>query len=99
MKEFKKSKGKKIDVKIDGKAIYLNLTSGNMADFTRLAKTIDESDENAMFELAEKLFMPESYELVRFLDIDDFVAVLEVAVDVLEKEKDSLESRFKRADQ
>ena len=105
MKDFKTSKGKQLfnnkneAITIDKQFVYMSLDVNNMASFAKASKKIDINDETAIFDLATQIFTKESYELIKYLSIEDFVSVFELAISALEKEKDKLDNKFKRADQ
>ena len=105
MKDFKISKGKQLfnkdkePVTINGNKIYLNISTSAIKQIAKLSKTIDQNNTESVFILAEQMFTSESYKLIEFLDIEDFIMVVELAVEYWGKEVENIEQRFERSDQ
>lgn len=96
MIELKTKKGKRIDgIKIDGKDIYLDFTSGNLLNFAKEIKKIDSNDAEKLFEISEKLFESESFKIVRKLELKDFLFVLNRVTEELNKNTENLKNDFK----
>ena len=84
------------DVIIDGNPIYIDLSTGNIMKFTKLANELgDEPD--ALFELSKAVFEKESFELVEQLELQDFITVMDIVVDIIENYQIKTEQRFERA--
>jgi len=98
MKDFKTKSAVVLipEMQIDGKDIYLNLASGNLMKTVGWAKSVDLDDPEQMDQMAKLLFTEDSYSLVSRLKVEDFMVVLDLAYDVLDKQEKSVDERFKR---
>ena len=84
------------DVIVDGKQIYLDLSSGNVMEFTRLAEKTNEDDATALYELSKAVFEEKSFDLVRMLMLDDFIMVMDLVAGIIDQYKNETEQRFTR---
>lgn len=91
--DFKTTKGIKTDIRIDGKIITLNNSTGNTTTIYKKAlelnKRMEKAKENKemkkedidfFLSLAKDLF-GDDYELVSQLELQDFTKVLEIGVE------------------
>jgi len=100
MKDFKTKKSyKKIEeLKIDGKDIFLDISSGNIAKAAEFAKKMDKDDATQLLGLSEIMFKKESFELINKLEMQDFIDVTNLATEVLSKEEKKISSKFKKVE-
>jgi chaperonin cofactor prefoldin len=98
MKDFKTKKSEKLleEVQVDGQDIYMNLAAVNMLNAGKLAERFDDDRIGITLELAEMLFIKESYALVQFMDLEDLADLLDIATKVLNEQENTLTERFKR---
>ena len=100
MKDFKTKKSyKKIEeLKIDGKDIFLDISSGNIAKAAEFAKKMDKDDATQLLGMSEIMFKKESFELINKLEMQDFIDVINLATEVLSKEEKNISSKFKKVE-
>jgi len=95
MIELKSYKGKRIDgVKIDEQDIFINDRATNLFELEKMVRVVDKENIDDLLKIAKSVFMPDSYKLIEYLSLEDFIKILEMATKEIQSFKDN--QKFQR---